>query len=447
MTATAILLAAGHGTRMKSTRPKVLHAIAGRPMIQHLIASCEAVFDKVALVVGPEGEAVARGAAPHAAFVQHDRLGTAHAALVAAEGFGDGEVAVLYADNPLIRPETLRRLLERRRAGDAGLVLLAMRPPDAGHYGRVLGDDGYVDHIVEWADATEAERAETLCNAGVFCAAAGDLLRWLRAVQPSPVRGEYYLTDCVALARAEGARVAVVEAPWEELRGVNSRAELAEAEATVQGWLRQAAMDAGTTLTAPETAFLSWDTQLAPDVLVGPCVQFGPGVVVEEGAEIRAFSHLEGCQVGPGAVIGPYARLRPGTRVEGRAHVGNFVELKATRLGAGAKANHLAYLGDADVGEGSNVGAGTITCNYDGVAKHRTRIGAGAFIGSDSVLVAPVTVGDGAFIAAGSVITEDVAADALAFGRARQVEKPGMAAKLKRAQLEQAQLKRDRSKT
>ena len=437
MTATAILLAAGHGTRMKSARPKALHPIAGRPMIQHLIASCETAFDKIALVVGPEGEAVAREAAPHAAFIQHDRLGTAHAALAAAEAFGDGDVAVLYADNPLIRPETLRRLLKRRRAGDAELVLLAMRPPNPGRYGRVIGEGGYVDRVVEWADATEAELARTLCNAGVFCAASGDLLRWLRAVQPSPAEGEYYLTNCVALARAEGARVASVEAPWEELRGVNSRAELAEAEATVQGWLRRAAMDAGATLLAPETAFLSWDTQLAPDVSVGPCVQFGPGVVVEEGAEIRAFSHLEACHVGPGAVIGPYARLRPGTRVERSAHVGNFVELKATRLGAGAKANHLAYLGDSEVGEGSNVGAGTITCNYDGVAKHRTRIGKDTFIGSDTVLVAPVTVGDGAFIAAGSVITEDVAADAMAFGRARQVEKPGRA----------AQLKRERSKT
>ena len=437
MTATAILLAAGHGTRMKSARPKALHPIAGRPMIQHLIASCEAAFDKVALVVGPEGEAVAREAVPHAAFIQHDRLGTAHAALAAADAFGDGDVAVLYADNPLIRPETLRRLLERRRAGDAGLVLLAMRPLDPDRYGRVIGEGGYVDRVVEWADATAAERAETLCNAGVFCAAAGDLLRWLRAVQPSPAKGEYYLTDCVAVARAEGAPVAAVEAPWEEVRGVNSRAELAEAEATVQGWLRRAAMDAGATLLAPETAFLSWDTQLAPDVSVGPCVQFGPGVVVEEGADIRAFSHLEGCRVGPGAVIGPYARLRPGTRVERSAHVGNFVELKATRLGAGAKANHLAYLGDSEVGEGSNVGAGTITCNYDGVAKHRTRIGKDTFIGSDTVLVAPVTVGDGAFIAAGSVITEDVAADAMAFGRARQVEKPGLGAKFKR----------DRSKT
>jgi bifunctional UDP-N-acetylglucosamine pyrophosphorylase/glucosamine-1-phosphate N-acetyltransferase len=431
MTATAILLAAGHGTRMKSVRPKALHPVAGRPMIAHLLASCEAVFDSVAVVVGPESDAVAKAASPHPAFVQHDRLGTAHAALQAAAAFGTGDVAVLYADNPLIRPETLRRLLERRRAGDAGLVLLAMRPLEPGRYGRVIGENGFVDRVVEWADASEAERAETLCNAGVFCAAAPDLLRWLRAVGPSPAKGEYYLTDCVALARAEGVRVAAVEAPWEELRGVNSRAELAEAEATVQGWLRRAAMDGGATLTAPETVFLSWDTRLAPDVAVGPCVQFGPGVAVAEGAEVRAFSHLEGCRVGPGAVIGPHARLRPGTHVEAGAHVGNFVELKATHLGAGAKANHLAYLGDAEIGAGSNVGAGTITCNYDGAAKHPTRIGAGSFVGSNSTLVAPVTVGAGAYVAAGSVITEDVAPDAMAFGRARQVEKPGRAAQLR----------------
>jgi bifunctional UDP-N-acetylglucosamine pyrophosphorylase/glucosamine-1-phosphate N-acetyltransferase len=431
MNATAILLAAGHGTRMKSTKPKALHPIAGRPMIEHLAASCMAVFDAVAVVVGPEGEAAARAAGPHPAFVQHERLGTAHAALAAAEAFGGGDVAVLYADNPLIRPETLRRLLARRREGDAGLALLAMRPPEAGRYGRVIRDGNYVERVVEWADASEAEQAESLCNAGVFCARAGDLLRWLRAVEPSQAKGEYYLTDCVAIARAEGVRVAAVEAPWEELRGVNSRAELAEAEATVQGWLRRAAMDGGATLSAPETAFLSWDTKLGQDVTVGPCVQFGPGVVVEDGAEVRAFSHLERCHVGPGAVIGPYARLRPGTRVDRDAHVGNFVELKATRLGAGAKANHLAYLGDSEIGEGSNIGAGTITCNYDGAAKHRTEIGANAFIGSDTVLVAPVSVGDGAFVAAGSVITENVTADAMAFGRARQVEKPGRAAQLR----------------
>ena len=435
---TAVLLAAGLGTRMKSRHPKAMHRIAGRTMLRHLIGGCEGVFDRVVVVVGPGMEALAREAAPHPVVVQHERLGTAHAALQAAAEFGGGDVAVLYADNPLIRPDTLRRLLDRRRAGDAGLVLLAMRPPEPGRYGRVIGREGDVERVVEWADASEAERAETLCNAGVFCAAADDLARWLRAVRPSPAKGEYYLTECVALARAEGARVAAVEAPYDEVRGINSRAELAEAEATVQRWLRAAAMEGGATLTAPDTVFLSADTVLAPDVVVGPHVVFGPGVAVEEGAEVRAFSHLEGCRVGPGAVIGPYARLRPGTRVDEGAHVGNFVELKATRLGAGAKANHLAYLGDAEVGAGSNIGAGTITCNYDGYAKHRTTIGAHAFIGSDAVLVAPVTVGEGALVAAGSVVTRDVAPDAMAFGRAPQVDKPGRAARFRQGRAGQA---------
>ncbi len=427
MTSTAILLAAGHGTRMKSAMPKALHRLAGRPMIQHLIASCEAAFDRVVVVVGPEGDAIAAAAAPHSVVVQHERLGTAHAALRAAGQFGDGDTAVLYADNPLIRAEAMQALLACRRAGGAGLALLAMRPPEPGRYGRVIGEGGWVDRIVEYADATEAERATTLCNAGVFCARAADLRRWLEAVPASPANGEYYLTECVALARAEGVPVAAVEAPWEELRGINSRTELAEAEAAVQTLLRRAAMEAGATLLAPETVFLSWDTRLAADVTIGPNVVFGPGVVVESGAEIRPFSHLEGCHVAQGAVIGPFARLRPGTHIEAAAHVGNFVELKATRLGTGAKASHLTYLGDAEIGAGSNIGAGTITCNYDGTAKHRTAIGARAFIGSDSVLVAPVSVGEGAFVAAGSVITADVAPGALAIGRARQVEKPGRA--------------------
>ena len=431
MTSTAILLAAGFGTRMKSALPKAMHAIAGRPMLQHLLASAEARFDRVVVVAGPGMEALAALAAPHAVVVQADRLGTAHAALQAAPLFGDGEVAVLYADNPLIRPDTLGRLLERRRAGDAGLCLLAMRPPEPGRYGRVIGRDGTVDRVVEWADASEAERAEGLCNAGVLCAPAGDFARWLHAVRPSPANAEFYLTECVALAAAEGRRVAVVEAPYEELRGINSRAELAEAEATLQGWLRRAAMDGGATLTAPETVFMSWDTALGRDVQVGPNVVFGPGVSVEDGAEVRAFSHLEGCRVGPGAMIGPYARLRPGTEVGAGAHVGNFVELKAASLGAGSKANHLAYIGDASVGAGSNVGAGTITCNYDGFAKHRTTIGERVFVGTSAVLVAPVTLGDGAFVAAGSVITRDVAPDAMAFGRARQEEKPGLAAEFR----------------
>lgn len=428
MTSTAILLAAGFGTRMKSTRPKAAHPLGGRPMLRHLIAAAETRFDRVVIVVGPGMDALAGIAAPHPVVVQADRLGTAHAALQAAELFGDGEVAVLYADNPLIRPETLGRLLDRRRGGDAGLCLLAMRPAEPGRYGRVIERDGAVERIVEWADADAAERASGLCNAGVLCAPAADFLRWLRAVQPSPVNGEYYLTECVALANAEGRRVVAVEAPEEELRGINSRAELAAAEATLQGWLRGAAMDAGATLTAPDTVHLSWDTSLGQDVTVGPHVVFGPGVTVEAGAEIRSFSHLEGCRVGAGAIIGPYARLRPGTDVGAAAHVGNFVELKATQLGAGAKANHLAYLGDASVGAGTNVGAGAITCNYDGFAKHRTTIGERVFVGTNAVLVAPLTIGDGAFIAAGSVITQNVASDAMAFGRATQVTKPGLAA-------------------
>ena len=395
-------------------------------MLNHLIAQCEAVFDRVVVVIGPGMEVVAKAAAPHTVVVQEDRLGTAHAALQAEAHFGDGDVAVLYADNPLIRPETMRQLLAARQ--EAGLALLAMRPLDAGKYGRVILRDGNVERIVEWADATEAERGEGLCNAGVLCASASDFRRWLHAVQPSAAKGEFYLTDCVALANAEGKRVSAVEAPWEELRGVNSRVELAEAEATVQSWMRLAAMEAGVTLTAPGSVHFSWDTQLAADVTVGPNVVFGPGVTVETGAEIRAFSHLEGCRVGPGALVGPFARLRPGAVLEADVHIGNFVEVKATRVGRGAKANHLTYLGDSEVGEKTNIGAGTITCNYDGFNKFQTKIGAGVFVGTASVLVAPVRLGDGAFVAAGSVVTRDVPADAMTFGRAQQVDKPGRAA-------------------
>ncbi len=419
---------------MKSATPKALHRIAGRPMLQHLIASCAEVFDRIVVVAGPDMAALEQAAAPHPVVVQADRLGTAHAALQAAAHFGDGDVAVLYADNPLIRPATLRRLRNRRRTPGVALALLAMRPADPGRYGRVLSLDGDVERIVEWPDATEAEREVGLCNAGVLCASAADFLRWLHQVQPSPT-GEFYLTDCVALARNEGRRVAAVEAPVEELRGINSRAELAEAEATVQGWLRCAAMDGGATLTAPDTVFFSADTKLAADVTVQPHVVFGPGVSVASGAEIRAFSHLEGCEIGPGALIGPYARLRPGTVVAAGAHVGNFVELKATHLGAGAKANHLSYLGDSTIGPGTNIGAGTITCNYDGYAKHRTTIGAGVFVGTSAVLVAPIALGDGSFVAAGSVVTNDVAPDAMVFGRAPQVAKPGRAAAYRAARI------------
>ncbi len=431
MTATAIILAAGMGTRMKSARPKVLHEIAGRPMLRHLIGACEAVFDRIVVVTGPAMEAVAEAASPHASVVQQERLGTAHAALQAAGLFGDGEVAVLYGDNPLIGAATLLRLRERLAEGDAGLVLLATRPPDPARYGRVLTSGGYVERIVEWIDASAAERAEALCNAGVFVAPAARMRVWLGAVRADNAKGEYYLTDIVAAARAEGVRVAAVEAPFAECRGVNSRAELAQAEASVQASLRLAAMDGGATLIGPETIFLAADTVLEADTVVGPYVVFGPGVAVRTGAVVRAHSHLEGCEVGPDAIVGPFARLRPGTVLGAGAHVGNFVELKAASLGEGAKANHLSYIGDAAVGARTNIGAGTITCNFDGVDKHRTTIGSDVFVGSDSVLVAPVSLGDGAFVAAGSTITEDVPERAMALGRARQVTKPGRAPDVK----------------
>ena len=428
MHATAILLAAGLGTRMKSSQPKAAHPLAGRPMLRHLIESCETVFDRIVVVVGPGMEALAAIAAPHAVVVQEVRLGTAHAALQARHLFGDGDVAVLYADNPLISEATLRRLIEARRSAGTGLALLAMRPLDPARYGRVIARDGQVERIVEWADASAEERGVGLCNAGVLCAAAADFSAWLASVDNDNAKGEFYLTDVVALAALQGAVVRAVEAPEAELRGINSRAELAAAEAEIQRRLRAGAMAAGVTLVAPETVFFSADTLLAPDVLVQPHVVFGPGVRVGAGSEIRAFSHLEGCIVGEGALIGPYARLRPGTRVGDAAHVGNFVELKATELGDGAKANHLSYLGDASIGAGSNIGAGTITCNYDGVFKHRTEIGERVFVGSNAILVAPLAIGDGAMVTAGSVVTQNVEADAMAFGRARQVNKRGLAA-------------------
>lgn len=429
---TAVILAAGLGTRMKSSRPKVLHRIAGVPMLAHLLSACKPAFDGVVVVTGPGMDDVATAAAPHPTVIQQNRLGTAHAALAAAPHFGDGIVTIVYGDNPLITTPTLERLGARLADGDAGLVLLGTRPPEPGAFGRIIGPEGLADRIVEFADATAAERAVRLCNAGGFSARAEDMRRWLDRIGNNNSKGEYYLTDLVALARAEGARVAVVEAPWDECRGVNSRAELAAAEAALQARLRDAALANGVTMIAPETVFLAADTQLAPDVIIEPNVIIGPGVSIGPGASIRAFSHLEGCEIGAGAIIGPFARVRPGSVVEVAAHVGNFVELKAARLGAGAKANHLAYLGDAEIGPRANIGAGTITCNYDGHAKHRTVIGADAFIGSDVALVAPVSVGARAIIGAGSVITSPVADDALAIARGRQVEKPGRAAEIRK---------------
>ena len=424
----AVILAAGLGTRMKSALPKAAQKLANAPMLRHLLGAAEAVFSRIVIVVGPEmAEMAALNGitAGHETVVQRDRLGTAHAALQAAGRFGNGTVAILYADNPLVSAATLGELAARLDKGDAGLVLLGMTPPDPGKYGRLITDGGYLTRIVEYEDANAAERAIGFCNAGGMMAGASDMRRWLQAVRPANRKGEYYLTDIVEIARADGRRVAAVAAPFEECLGINSRAELAAAEAVLQRRLRAAAMLEGVAMMAPETVFLSADTKLAADVSIGPYVVFGPGVSVGSGAEIRAFSHLEGCVVQAGAVIGPYARLRPGAEIGPGAHIGNFVEIKEARIGAGAKANHLSYIGDAEIGEKSNIGAGTITCNYDGKTKHRTQIGARVFVGSDVALVAPVRVGDGALLAAGSVITEDVPADALALARGRQVNKPG----------------------
>jgi len=421
---TAIVLAAGLGTRMRSTLPKALHPLGGRPMIQHLVDTAARVFDSVVIVIGPDMDALAKAIAPHATVVQHDRLGTAHAARMAEDLFGAGDVAILYADNPLITEHTMRQLLSCRAQPDTALAMLAMRPRNPAKYGRVITHGESVQRIVEFKEATAEEREVTLCNAGVICADASAFRTWLHAVKADNAQKEFYLTDVIAMAAAAGT-VRYVEAPEDELAGINSRSELARAEATLQTRLRREAMENGVTMIAPETVFLRTDTVLAPDVLIEPNVVFGPCVHVGSGTTIRAFSHLEGCTVGQDCMIGPYARLRPGTICADRVHVGNFVELKAATMGEGAKANHLTYLGDASIGARTNVGAGTITCNYDGFFKHRTEIGTDVFIGSDSIIVAPVTIGDGATTAAGSTITASIAPDALALGRARQVNKDG----------------------
>jgi len=423
MQSMAVIIAAGLGTRMKSSLPKAAHKIAGREMLTHLIRAAEQVFGRIVVVIGPDMPLLEKISAPHEVVVQHERLGTAHAARMAEQKFGEGPVAVFYADNPLVSVATMQALKDRLAAGDAGLVLLGMTPPEAGKYGRLVVEDGYVARIVEYADAKDEELALRFCNAGGMIALGDDMRFWLADVTNNNAKGEYYLTDIVAIARAGGMNVAALDAPYAECLGVNSRAELAQAEALFQARARMAALDAGVGMQAPETVFLSADTVLGEDVFIGPNVVFGPGVTVEAGVEIKAFSHLEGCVVRSGALIGPYARLRPGADIGANAHVGNFVEIKATTLGTGAKANHLSYIGDAEIGAGSNIGAGTITCNYDGKTKHRTKIGARAFIGSNTALVAPVSVGNGALVAAGSVITEDVPEGALAFGRGRQVNK------------------------
>ena len=429
----AIVLAAGKGTRMKSALHKVLHPIAGRPMLEHLLASVAALDPAHTVVVAGHGREQIEGAIGSRATIvlQEPQLGTGHAvqqAEAALAGF-DGDVLVLYGDVPFVSQATMQRMLDRLAAADApAAVVLAFRAADPGAYGRVISEDGStVSRMVEFKDASEAERAVNLCNSGMMALAAADLFALLRRVRNDNAAGEYYLPDVVMEARADGRASAFVETDEAEVRGINSRAELAAAERQWQEFRREEAMADGVSLVAPETVFFSWDTRLGRDVTVEPNVVFGPGVEVADNAVIHAFSHLESARVESGSSIGPYARLRPGAIVGEGARAGNFVEIKNATLGAGAKANHLSYLGDAAVGAGANIGAGTITCNYDGYFKHRTEIGPRAFIGSNSALIAPVKIGADAIVAAGSAVTRDVADGELRMVRADQLIKPGWA--------------------
>ncbi len=435
----AIILAAGEGTRMKSARPKVLHAIAGRSLLAHaLSAVAEAGAQSVVVVMSPERPEVgeeARALLPGVQLApQHERRGTAHAVLAAREALaaGHGDIIVAFADTPLVRPETFTALRAELAAG-AAVAVLGFEARDPGGYGRLVERDGTLQAIVEHKDATPEQRAITLCNAGLMALSGEHALSILEAIGDDNAQREFYLPDAVAIARSRGLRATAIRAPESEVQGVNDRAQLAAAEAEFQRRKRLAVMAGGATLVAPETVFFSFDTQIGRDVVIEPNCVFGPGVSVADGAVIHAFSHLEGAEIGPSASVGPYGRLRPGAKLAEKARVGNFVEIKAAEIGSGAKVNHLTYIGDASVGAGANIGAGTITCNYDGFNKARTVIGAGAFVGSNSALVAPVAIGEGAYVGSGSVITEDVAADALAVGRARQVEKPGWASRFRAA--------------
>lgn len=446
MATALIILAAGQGTRMNSDLPKVLHKVAGAPLLHHAMAAGAALApERVVVVAGHGAEAVEKAALAFdetvATVRQEQQLGTGHAvaqALPALQGF-EGTVIVLYGDTPFIRPETLDAML----VSGADVTVLGFQAGDPGRYGRLIAQDGALERIVEYKDATGAERAITLCNSGVVAVDARLLGELVAGLTNDNAAGEYYLTDIVAAARARDLDARVVTCDEAETMGVNTRAELARAEAAFQTRARAEALETGVTMTAPETVFFALDTVVGRDATIGAHVIFGPGVTVESGAEILPFCHLEGCHISRGARVGPFARLRPGAELAEEVHVGNFVEIKNAILDEGVKVGHLTYLGDAHVGEHTNIGAGTVTCNYDGVMKHRTEIGAHAFIGSDTMLVAPVRVGARALTGSGSVITEDVPDGALALGRARQVTKPGLAVRLFE-KLKQMKARRDK---
>ena len=438
---TVVVLAAGKGTRMKSPRPKVLHRLAGRSMIHHVLAvAAELEPTRAVVVLAPDmadvADEVDRGPQPATIVLQEPQLGTGHALLVARDRLpASGEVLVLYGDTPLLTPTTLRSLLEARRAAAAAVAVLGMNPPDPGGYGRFAFEGGELAAIVEERHADDGLKRDGLCNAGIMAFDAARLGTLLDALELRTPKNEYYLTDAVEHARARGWSCTAIEMPWLEAIGINSQAQLAEAEAVLQDRLRQAAMAGGVTLIGPDTVFLAADTRLEEGVEVGPYVVFGPGVRVAQAARILPFCHLEGVAIGPGAQIGPFARFRPQSEIGAGAKIGNFVEVKNAKLEAGAKANHLSYIGDTRIGAKANIGAGTITCNYDGFGKHWTEIGAGAFIGSNTALIAPVTIGEGAVIGAGSTIDRDVPPGSLSIARGRQTDIPDGAARLRARRL------------
>ncbi len=435
MTTALIILGAGMGTRMNSDLPKVLHQIAGAPMLVHAMKSGGALDPTHTVVVAGHGaelvEAAAKAYDPDVTVaIQSEQLGTAHAVSQARDALADfdGDALVLYGDTPFIRAETLAAMTAARLTHD--IVVLGFEAADAGRYGRLILKDDQLDRIVEFKDATDEERAVTLCNSGVVAANSATLFDLIDAVGNDNAAGEYYLTDIIGIARARGLSATVVRCAEAETLGINSRGELAQAEALFQANARQTAQDDGVTLVAPETVFFAHDTVIGRDTVIEPNVVFGPEVTIESSTTIRAFSHLEGCHVSRGSVVGPYARLRPGAELAENVKVGNFVEIKNAQIAAGAKVNHLSYIGDATIGARSNIGAGTITCNYDGVFKHQTTIGEDVFVGSNTMLVAPVTVGNAAMTASGSVVTRDVPAGDLAVARAKQENKAGFAVRL-----------------
>ncbi len=433
----AVILGAGLGTRMKSDLPKVMQPVAGRPMVNYVLdAVGELSPDRTIVVIGPGMDQLAAAVAPATTAVQDEPKGTAHAvqaARGALDGFpqskGEADVLILFGDAAMIETQTIRDLVTARRKADAAVAVLGIHVATQNRYGRLkLDGEGGLEAIIEFRDAPEALRSSTLCNSGMMTVDARLLFDLVDQIGSDNAKGEFYLTDIVAVARAAGHRCAVLETDDpEDLIGADDRLDLARFEAAMQKRLREKAMSNGVHLIAPETVFLSYDTQLNHDVTVEPHVVFGPGVRVEQGVVIKSFSHLEGATVGAGARVGPYARLRIDAEIGEGAHIGNFVEIKNAVIEAGAKANHLSYVGDARVGAGSNIGAGTITCNYDGYLKHLTEIGTGVFIGSNTALVAPLKIGDGAIVGAGSTITRDVEADALAVARADEVACPGLA--------------------